>query len=354
MTLEEESRLSCYKELTVLDEHKNIILVKNLTNNRLYVKKVLKIYNISVYEQLAGCHIEGVPGVVEYIDGPEGLTVIEEYIKGENLYNIISSGGVLNENKAYAVGCDLAKILLELQKLNPPVIHRDIKPSNIIISDDGRVYLVDFNTAKHNNEIKSQDTRLLGTRYFAAPEQYGFGQSDLRTDIYGFGVTINYLLTGSKPGDGIAKCRFSYILEKCLSIDPDKRYEDADSLYKALTKKKNKPWTDFLLPGFRNRQPAAMLLAVIWYAIVILLTFSCEFYTQDGKKTTGALLWADRITLFMMLMGSTLWFGNYLGIHSKMPGMRKKSAGRIIMLFVWWIVYIAACLTVLMVISEFI
>ena len=65
MTLEEESRLSFYRELTVLDEKKNIVLVQDIRNSELCVKKTLDIYSRDVYEQLASVRIEGVPAVKE-------------------------------------------------------------------------------------------------------------------------------------------------------------------------------------------------------------------------------------------------------------------------------------------------
>lgn len=90
--------------------------------------------------------------------------------------------------------------------------------------------LIDFNAARHVNADKNEDTRMLGTVYFAAPEQFGFGQSDERTDIYGLGATINYIMTGDKPGAGIAECRFSDILKKCLMVDAKDRYQSAEEL----------------------------------------------------------------------------------------------------------------------------
>lgn len=189
MTLEEESRLSFYRELTVLDEKKNIVLVQDIRNSELCVKKTLDIYSHDVYEQ-----------------------------------------GLLNEEQAYDIAVQLADILVRLHQLEPAIVHRDIKPSNIIIEKNGHVNLIDFNAARHVNADKNEDTRMLGTVYFAAPEQFGFGQSDERTDIYGLGATINYIMTGDKPGAGIAECRFSDILKKCLMVDAKDRYQSAEEL----------------------------------------------------------------------------------------------------------------------------
>ena len=215
MTLEEESRLSFYRELTVLDEKKNIVLVQDIRNSELCVKKTLDIYSRDVYEQLASVRIEGVPAVKECVADDGKLIVVEEYVQGRSLKQVL---------------VQLVDILVRLHQLEPAIVHRDIKPSNIIIEKNGHVNLIDFNAARHVNADKNEDTRMLGTVYFAAPEQFGFGQSDERTDIYGLGATINYIMTGDKPGAGIAECIFSDILKKCLMVDAKDRYQSAEEL----------------------------------------------------------------------------------------------------------------------------
>lgn len=208
MTLEEESRLSFYRELTVLDEKKNIVLVQDIRNSELCVKKTLDIYSHDVYEQLASVRIEGVPVVKECVADDGKLIVVEEYVQGRSLKQVLDEQGLLNAEQAYEIAVQLVDILVRLHQLEPAIVHRDIKPSNIIIEKNGHVNLIDFNAARHVNADKNEDTRMLGTVYFAAPEQFGFGQSDERTDIYGLGATINYIMTGDKPGAGIAECRF--------------------------------------------------------------------------------------------------------------------------------------------------
>ena len=113
MTLEEESRLSFYRELTVLDEKKNIVLVQDIRNSELCVKKTLDIYSRDVYEQLASVRIEGVPAVKECVADDGKLIVVEE--------------------QAYDIAVQLADVLVRLHQLEPAIVHRDIKPSNIII-----------------------------------------------------------------------------------------------------------------------------------------------------------------------------------------------------------------------------
>lgn len=372
MTLEEESRLSFYRELTVLDEKKNIVLVQDRRNSELCVKKTLDIYSRDVYEQLASVRIEGVPAVKECVADDGKLIVVEEYVQGRSLKQVLDEHGLLNEEQAYEIAVQLVDILVRLHQLEPAIVHRDIKPSNIIIEKNGHVNLIDFNAARHVNADKNEDTRMLGTVYFAAPEQFGFGQSDERTDIYGLGATINYIMTGDKPGAGIAECRFSDILKKCLMVDAKDRYQSAEELrgvldmlnysivqdnrkkaetafgkdntisvvrtyrnirdiivkmYRKYQKRNydiDTSWRRYLLPGFRRLNVVYCLIALVWYAVIVWMTIT--FAVMDSKTgipVTGGELTMYKIAVFVLLFGMTMWFGNYLNIRRKLPGMKK-------------------------------
>ena len=372
MTLEEESRLSFYRELTVLDEKKNIVLVQDIRNSELCVKKTLDIYSRDVYEQLASVRIEGVPAVKECVADDGKLIVVEEYVQGRSLKQVLDEQGLLNEEQAYDIAVQLADVLVRLHQLEPAIVHRDIKPSNIIIEKNGHVNLIDFNAARHVNADKNEDTRMLGTVYFAAPEQFGFGQSDERTDIYGLGATINYIMTGDKPGAGIAECRFSDILKKCLMVDAKDRYQSAEELrgvldmlnysivqdnrkkaetafgkdntisvvrtyrnirdiivkmYRKYQKRNydiDTSWRRYLLPGFRRLNVVYCLIALVWYAVIVWMTIT--FAVTDSKTgipVTGGELTMYKIAVFVLFMGMTMWFGNYLNIRRKLPGMKK-------------------------------
>lgn len=372
MTLEEESRLSFYRELTVLDEKKNIVLVQDRRNSELCVKKTLDIYSRDVYEQLASVRIEGVPAVKECVADDGKLIVVEEYVQGRSLKQVLDEHGLLNEEQAYEIAVQLVDILVRLHQLEPAIVHRDIKPSNIIIEKNGHVNLIDFNAARHVNADKNEDTRMLGTVYFAAPEQFGFGQSDERTDIYGLGATINYIMTGDKPGAGIAECIFSDILKKCLMVDAKDRYQSAEELrgvldmlnysivqdnrkkaetafgkdntvsvvrtyrnirdiivkmYRKYQKRNydiDTSWRRYLLPGFRRLNVVYCLIALVWYAVIVWMTITFAVTnSKTGIPVTGGELTMYKIAVFVLLFGMTMWFGNYLNIRRKLPGMKK-------------------------------
>jgi serine/threonine protein kinase len=389
MTLEDESRLSFYKELTTINSKKNIILVQHIVSRELFVKKTLYIYSKPVYDQLLNTHINGIPNIIECIKDDKQLIIIEEYINGKTLSQIINEQGLFNEYKAYDIAVKLAHILVNLQSSIPPIIHRDIKPSNIIIDKNQQLYLIDFNAARHVNNNNYEDTRMLGTVYFAAPEQYGFGQSDERTDVYGFGATINYLMTGDKPRAGIAQCNYSYILKKCLMLDAINRYQSAlellnaikyistnnSSTYKKYTsnsgssmyqniehnvkeKKENtqnikniilnnynkyikkeqlinSSWKKYLLPGFRSFNPVFCILAAIWYFSIIYITCTLTVTSNNGINVSFTEIVIYRIIIFLILITETLWFGNYLNIQKKLLGMKNLNMLSFLLMYVY-------------------
>lgn len=89
------------------------------------------------------------------------------------------------------------------QSFTPPIVHRDIKPSNIILTEDGRIVLIDLNAARLDDKNRSHDTQLIGTAGFAAPEQYGFAASSPRADLYAAGILTRVLLTGTDANDAM-------------------------------------------------------------------------------------------------------------------------------------------------------
>ena len=121
--------------------------------------------------------IKNTPRIYEVIEDSNQLIVLEEYISGTTLQQILDEQKVLKEEQVENIIRQLCSILLELHKAHPPIIHRDIKPSNIIISPDGVVKLIDMNAAKWNRNHSGRDTALIGTVGYAAPEQYGFASS---------------------------------------------------------------------------------------------------------------------------------------------------------------------------------
>ena len=187
-----------------------------------------KVDNPHIYKRLMPLKIKGIPLIYNIFEKENESYVIEEYINGSNLSELLSSKGSIDKRDTKDIILRLCDILSAIH--NEDIIHRDIKPSNIIRTPHGEVYLIDFGIARTKNEKTSKDTRLLGTEFYASPEQYGFAQTDCRSDIYSLGRLMIVLITGRESTEGINKIPYSKIILKCTQIDASKRYGSVETL----------------------------------------------------------------------------------------------------------------------------
>ena len=187
------------------------------------------------------------PRIVDIIDNGNMIFVIMDYIEGETLGSVINMEGAQPQEYVVEWALQLCDVLDYLHTRKPPIIYRDMKPENIMLKPDGNVKLIDFGIAREYKEHKTSDTVGLGTRGYAAPEQFGGKtQTDARTDIYCLGMTLHHLLTGKNPSEPpyeIYPIRhwnpqlstgLEAIVQKCINLDPAKRYQSCAELTYAL------------------------------------------------------------------------------------------------------------------------
>ena len=160
-----------------------------------------------------------------------GKTVLlEEYVQGDTLGDVLE-GGVLTTVQAKQITRQLCSALWVLHSMG--VVHRDVKPDNVILRGQEAV-LIDFDASRIYKTEIAEDTQILGTTGFAAPEQYGLSQSDGLADIYALGVLLNIMLTGEHPSKKLASGRMGWIVQKCTMVNPAKRYKDILHLMEVL------------------------------------------------------------------------------------------------------------------------
>lgn len=187
------------------------------------------------------------PSVVEVIEQQDEYLVVMDYIEGISLENLLEEKDMLDEEQVVRYAIQLCDVLSYLHTRKPAIIYRDMKPSNIVLKPDGTVVLIDFGTAREFKEDAAMDTNNLGTRGYAAPEQFGKkGQTDARTDIYCLGMTLYQLLTAHNPAEPpyeiypITKWNpklstgLERIVHKCIQKNPNDRFQSADELMRAL------------------------------------------------------------------------------------------------------------------------
>lgn len=180
------------------------------------------------------------PGIPKYIaeyQNERMLCVVREYIPGLPLDEYAAEVRPTPE-QSVSIASQICDILSYLHGLEPPVIHRDIKPQNIIIDSDAKAWLIDYGISREYDASASKDTHYFGTVDFAPPEQYGFSQTDRRSDIFSLGVLIGWLLTGeSQPRKAMPKlgsARLQKIVKTCTDLTPERRYSSAGRVKKAL------------------------------------------------------------------------------------------------------------------------
>lgn len=328
MDLNSRLRLSYYKLIDFVDEKHDVRLVKHTVTGRIFVMKHMQVYDLRVFEYLKAHPGPGLPRIEELIEADHSLYVVEDYVSGLSLRAMLDHmDRPMDEPQALDIAVQVCRILSPLHRQDPPMVHRDIKPENLIITDDNRVVLVDFNSAKESRQAQGQDTILIGTAGYAAPEQYGFSSSAPTADVYAVGVLLHEMLTGALPTERTYAGTLSSILKKCLEMDPKNRYHDADALLRALTRaqapeKKAKvqereagTHSAWALPGFRNRSLSGRIFAGLGYFFLVGLCTLTEF---EGVTAQPALLF-NRLGIFFLFFGQVLWFGNYRNIWDRFP-----------------------------------
>lgn len=204
-------------------------------------KCTAKCFDRSVYsfedehDILSDLEHPGIPKSVGVYKNDNMICFVREYVEGTSLREAAKERE-LSQDEVVKIALKLTDILSYIHKQKPPVIHRDIKPDNIILKDDGSIYLIDFDTARQVKADEEKDTVFFGTRGYAPPEQYGFRQTDARSDIYSFGVLLRFLLTNSVRENSKVRIYgpLQKIIDKSTAFSPDARYSSIDDVRRDL------------------------------------------------------------------------------------------------------------------------
>ena len=299
-----------------------------------FVRKVIDIDQGtgSVYEDLyraqrTGRRFAHIPRVLECFKTGRNLVVVSEFIEGDTLdtrvAQCLSYASPDHVDQAgYEIACELfpqiCDAVAELhESFDPPVIHRDLKPQNIVVTQAG-VFLIDFGIARRYRVDASRDTIRLGTRAYAPPEQYGFGQTGIASDVFALGGILAFCLTGAEPAEG-AGClelpaaidrRLVAVVRTATAFDPASRYASVRELKHAFidavqpgehTRTSSKrsdlapappaPVTAPPAPRARSER-AALAWNIVVVLIALLFAAVCAQDIQDpGEALAGKPMW---------------------------------------------------------------
>lgn len=210
------------------------------------------------YEKIFRAQHEGkrfvhMPRIFECYVADSSLVVLLEYVEGETLQDYVRERGASYELalRIFPPICDAAS---ELHKaFDPPLIHRDLTPANIVVSPGG-ITIIDLSIARTFQPDATKDTTYFGTRAYAPPEQFGFGQTDVRSDVYTLGKVLAFCAgasgqestrettapedrtcEGAAPTASPIDPRIAAIVAKATQLDPAQRYQSVADLKAAFS-----------------------------------------------------------------------------------------------------------------------
>lgn len=268
-----------YQILHSLDNNQKVFLAK--FNNREYrvVKLVERhMLNPSYIGALLELDAPNVSNIFFIEPFEDFYIIVKEYVEGITLYQYIEEEDVLDEDYCIRITLQLIESLDYLHNLETHLIYRDIQPKNVIIDDRGQPVLIDTESIRMFDESKSQDTVMIGTAGFIAPEQFGYNQSSVQTDIFSLGALMYYSLTGNtmsadaantmNQNPGISK-RLGKIIVKMSRFSPSERYQSFAPIKKELKKIIR-----------LKKLPAAWILVTLPLLLVIITGLSYYNYVQ--------------------------------------------------------------------------
>lgn len=212
------------------------------------VRELGSAYQALLQAQESGVRLAHLPRILQVLDVGDELVVLMEHISGDTLRNRIEEHPNERAQIAMAIApalCDAASSLHECPRT--AIIHRDITPSNVLCCGNGpvpaSVVLIDLGIAREHKLDATGDTTRFGTEGYAPPEQFGFGQTDARSDVYAIGMTLAFCLLGHDPSPHERESGFELpgiepalarVLARATSFDPALRYATARDLKAAI------------------------------------------------------------------------------------------------------------------------
>ena len=300
--------------------HRNIDLVRNHATGQLMVRRISAPEDYPVMKALCGIRHPNLMSVYS-VRIKDGVCVsLCEFINGVTLAFLVENNGTYRIQPAKNIICQICDGLTVLHQHG--MVHRDIKPENVMLNKSGRVKIIDFSISRLMKPEKRKDTNVLGTAGYASPEQFGFGQTNGRADIYACGVLLNYLLTGKLPIEELHQGVLRDIIEQCIEIDERKRFQTTNDFKMVLMgKKHNRRRPIQPPPGFRSKRVLPKILTTLFYVTWIIMLFI--YINGFSMLMSGTLKNAiQQIVLCadLMLFGSLLpylFFGDAFRMSEK-------------------------------------
>lgn len=281
MTEQEKYKLSTYRTIKMLHatDTSQVELAECTMDGNIYIKKTYPSDKREVFSILSEIHNPHLPRIKEIFFHSDTV-VIEEFIDGTTLLQLLETQHPFSKAEIHTIVDGLLEAICTLH--SHKLIHRDIKPENIIIQPNGQAVLIDYNIAR-NISGQRNDTELLGTVGYAAPEQFGFSATDARTDLYALGITLKQIANKTNAPKHLLSA-----IEKCTEFDPSHRFQTAEGLHRWL----------------KQRQLLRRLLPTAASVLLFLGLFALLPQTSSSSELTP-LLYAPDSTRLVDTFSST-------------------------------------------------
>lgn len=269
----------CLKEIKKSEAGKDQIEYKSLIQEA----NIMKSLNHS-----------SIPRITTIEQDGDSIFIIMDYVDGINMKTFLSRKGRVDQEVAVSWMKQICQVMIYLHNRKHPIFYRDMKPDNIIIQNDGNIKLIDFGISIVIREKNQKIGRALGTKGYAAPEQSKSDNvCDLRSDIYGMGMTMYYMLTGLNPNqiprgrlkpirqiDSSISIGLENIVTKCIQRDPNDRYQDCEELLYDLQNYQK------LDSNYRNklRRKVNVVFSLFLLSIFILITSFIPLNMYNAKE----------------------------------------------------------------------
>ena len=304
-----------YQEIAVWGEDIKTAmkLVRNEEGRTLLCKRIDSSL-LPIYRRLINIEHENIIKVYGITKDEYGILAVMEYFPSKTLEEKMLENGIFSVRDMKSVILQIAKGVSTIHDFG--IVHRDLSANNILIDKSGRVKITDFGIARMYDKDKNTDTRILGTHGYAAPEQFGFIQTDRKADVYAIGVLMNVMLSGKMPNEKLYKgdSKLMDIIQRCTSMKPADRYEIEEILdllgYKINNKSILKRRIIRSIPGFRSGNKVKMTLATIAYLYMLF------FYLMTVTSSVTFKKMFNPVSI-LGLLGATLGLGYFIGSFSK-------------------------------------
>ena len=247
------------------------------------IVKEIRHGNIQVFEALKEIDSDYLPRIYHVEEIEDGLLVVEEYVDGELLADHLVLCK-MTEEECLDIAEQVCDALEVLHSHEPILIHRDIKPSNLIVTPNGKVKLIDYDSSRLYKEESEGDTRLLGTEKYAPPEQYGFSQTDCRSDIYSLGVVFEKF-TDFFPQN--KQKLWKQLVERCTLFSPDSRYQSVAEVKHKIERIRKRGWTKYKIGAVVSVILIAMIAPILIYVYVHRNSESIPIIQSTTNATVG-------------------------------------------------------------------